>query len=85
MMSQSAGGLGSVGSLLSLWVSELQEGTHLWLLGRSGRGSWDPWSVGGCLVSLARSDASVMEETSFVVQSAGRDSRLQVGSPCPTL
>ncbi len=75
------GGLGSVGSLLSLWVSELQDNTHLWLLGRSGRGSWDPLSVGQCLVSLARSDVSVMEETKFVVEASQRLMTLRVCLP----
>lgn len=83
--SHSAGGLGAVGSLLSLWISELQEGTHLWLLGRSGRGSWDPHSVGDCLVTLARSDVSVLEETDFVVNAAGLHSPLQVRHRCKIL
>ena len=66
-----------MGSLLSLWVSECQESTHLWLLGRSGRGTLDPLSVGQCLVTLARSDVSVVEETKFVVEAAGRQLPLQ--------
>ena len=71
------GGLGAVGSLLSLWVSESQDNTHLWLLGRSGRGSWDPLSVGQSQVTLARSDVSVMEETRFIVGAADRQMPLQ--------
>lgn len=67
-----------MGSLLSLWVSECQDMTHLWLLGRSGRGSWDPLSVGQSLVTLARSDVSVMEETKFVVEAAGKHLPVQV-------
>lgn len=73
-----AGGLGSVGSLLSLWLSEQADGTHLWLLGRSGRGSWDPLSIGNGLVTLARCDVSVLEETDFVARGAGKEKALQV-------
>lgn len=67
-----------MGSLLSLWVSELAEGTHLYLLGRSGRGSWDPWGAGEGLITLARSDVSVVEETDFILQAAGHEAPLQV-------
>ena len=77
-----AGGLGAVGSLLSLWVSEMQQETDLWLLGRSGRGSWDPLSMGHCMVTLARSDVSVLEETDFIINAAGRHSPLQVRLTC---
>lgn len=73
-----AGGLGAVGSLVSLWVAEQTSETHLWLLGRSGRGSWDPWSAGDCQVTLARSDVSAEEEARFVVQASGQQSPLQV-------
>ena len=69
-----------MGSLLSLWVSERRDNTHLWLLGRSGRGSWNPLSVEHCLVTLARSDVSVIEETKFVVDAAGRQLPLQVNA-----
>ena len=74
------GGLGSVGSLISLYVKELTDRTHLWLLGRSGRGSWDPDSADNCLVTLARSDVSLLEEADYVIQAAGSHLRLQVSS-----
>ena len=60
-------------------MAELTEGSHLWLLGRSGRGSWDPVSAGNGLVSLARSDVSVLEEADYVIQAAGQHKGLQVG------
>lgn len=56
----------------------MTDGTHLWLLGRSGRGSWDPSSAGDCLVTLARSDVSVLEEADFVIAASGDHKRLQV-------
>lgn len=67
-----------MGSLISLWMKELTDGTHLWLLGRSGRGSWEPSSAGDCLVTLARSDVSVIEEADYIIQAAGQQKRLQV-------
>lgn len=67
-----------MGSLIALWTKELTDETHLWLLGRSGRGNWDPSSAGDCLVTLARSDVSVLEEADFVIQAAGQCKPLQV-------
>ena len=68
-----------MGSLVSLWVAEQTSETHLWLLGRSGRGAWDPWSAGDGLVTLARSDVSSAEEAAFVARGAGVHRPLRVG------
>ena len=67
-----------MGSLLSRWVLEQSAETHIWLLGRSGRGPWDPASAGSSMATLARSDVSAAEEASFAVLAAGRNCSLQV-------
>lgn len=84
-MIKRAGGLGAVGSLLSPWVAEQTSETHLWLLGRPGRGAWDPWTAAYSLLTLARSDVSVEEEADIVERAAGQHKRLQAILPPPPL
>ena len=71
-----------MGSLLSRWLVEQSAGTHIWLLGRSGRGPWDPASAGRSMVTMARSDVSAAEEASFAVLAAGQTCSLRVPAFC---
>ena len=74
----SAGGLGAVGSLASLWLARLSPQSHQWLLSRTGRGTFPLASLGDAMVSMARCNVSSAEEAAFLMAEAGASACVQV-------
>ena len=70
-----AGGMGSLGSLMALWLKQ-QSSLHLFLLGRSGRAGPEsvlgPIMSGSALVSMVRSNVASSEEAAYSAHAAGR-------------
>ena len=70
--------MGSLGSLMALWLGQ-QGSMPLFLLGRSGRAGSDaspsPQAFGVTLLTMARSDVGVSEEAADIMHAAGHTSR----------